>query len=65
MSFQIVTSHKTLAAVITSKLSIAEMGLNVRLDVFFPSELLVAVFIFADPFIVNSIGTFDELGDII
>lgn len=65
VSFEIVTSHKTLAAVVASKLSIAEVGLDMRLDVFFPAEFLVAVVIFAHPFVVNGVWPFDELGNVI
>ena len=63
--FEIVTSHKTLAAVVASKLSIAQMGLDMRLNVLFSAELLVAVIIFADPFVVSAIRGLDELRDVI
>ncbi len=65
MSFQIVTSYKALVTVVTSKLSITKVSLDVGFDVFFSSEFLVAPYILADPFVVKRIRTFDELGNVI
>lgn len=59
------TAHKTLVAVVTPELSITQVGLDMRLDVFFASKFLITTFVFADPFIIDRIWTFDELGYIV
>ena len=65
VALEIVAAHKTLAAVVAAELAVAQVGLHVRLDVFFAPELLVAVFVLADPFGVDGVGAFDELGDVV
>ena len=65
MSFQIVTSYKAFVTVVTSKLSITKVSLDVGFDVFFSSEFLVATYILANPFVVKRIRAFDELGNVI
>lgn len=65
VAFEVVAAHETLVAMVTSELSIAEMGLHVRLDVLLSSKFLVAVLVLADPFVVGQIGAFDELCDVV
>jgi hypothetical protein len=65
VAFEIVAAHETLATVVAAELAVAEVGLNVRLDVFFSAEFLVAVFVLAGPFGVNGVWAFDELGYVV
>ena len=59
------TTHKAFVAVVASELPITEMGLDMRLDVLFPAEFLAAIFVPADPFVVDRIRALDELGNVV
>ena len=65
VAFEVVASNKALVAVVAAELTIAKMCLDMRLDVFFAAELFVAVFVFADPFVVAWVWSFNELSDVV
>lgn len=65
MSLQVVLAYKTLLAVRALELTIAEMGLDMRLDIFFATKALVAVLVETKPFAITWIRTGDEVGDVI
>lgn len=58
---QIVSAHESLHAVVTAKLSVAEMGLDVRLNVFLATESLVTIFKSTDVLVVHGVRSFDVL----
>jgi hypothetical protein len=65
MAFQVVASNETFLAVVASELTIAKMGLDVGLDVLLPTELLIAILKFANPFVIHRVWSFDELRNFI
>lgn len=65
MTFQVVTSNEALSAMIATELSITKMGLDMRLDVLFPAEALVAIFVLAHPLVIDWIWAFNELSNVI
>lgn len=60
VSLEVVLAYKTFVAMITAKLSVAKVGLDVRLDVFFAPKFLPATVVHAHPFLVNQVRTADE-----
>jgi hypothetical protein len=62
---EIMASHESFVAVIALELPIIEVGLDVRLDVLLPAESLIAIVKFANPLIVQRIGPFYVLRNVI
>ena len=60
MALEIVLSDEAFLAVGTLKLSVPEMGLNMRFDVLFPSKALLAIRVEANPFSIERIGSRNE-----
>ena len=50
--FQVVSSNETLFAVVASELSVTQVSLDMRLDVFFATKLLVTVLELASPLVL-------------
>ena len=65
VTLEIVSSDKTLLAVVAAELSVTEMSLHMRLDVLFATKAFVAVFVLADPLLVDGVRPFDELCDVV
>lgn len=65
MSLQVVLSNKALFAMRTLELSVAKMGLYMRLDVLLSSKTLLTVWVQAKPFAVCWVRPLDEGSDII
>jgi hypothetical protein len=65
VAFEVVAADEALLAVITSELPIAKMSLHVRFDVLLAAESLVATLECAGPFIVDWVGAFNELCNVV
>jgi hypothetical protein len=65
MSFEIMLPDEALLAVRTLILAIAKMGLNMRFDVFFTSESLLAIWKQTGPFLITIIRALDVTSNII
>lgn len=65
MALEIVASDEAFLAMVATELSVTQMSLNMRLDVLFSAESLVAVFVLANPFVVSRVWPFNELCDVI
>jgi len=65
MALEVVLSDEAFLAVGTLKLSVPEMGLNMRFDVLFPSKALLAIRVEANPFSIERIGSRNERRNIV
>lgn len=63
MPFQVVLTHERVAAVHAAVLSIPEMRLNMRFDIFFPSKAAIAVRVRARPSAVERVRTANVRGN--
>lgn len=59
MAFEIVTTDKALAAVVTLVLAVTQVGLDVGLDVLLPAKPSLAARVETDPFAILGVRTRD------
>ena len=60
VALEVVLTHETLAAVVAAILSVAKMGLDMRLDILLAAEFLIAFRVETSPLAVQGIRAVDE-----